>query len=249
MKVIHIFDLDDTLLVTPTFASMVGTGHEDLDVFLEHVQKTLHTFGGKEVGFEVKGDFISVLDATGAPMAPEAVKDMQERMHADLITPEAFKKFHGIKRSSLKDVLESLGERDGRVIVSRVRGFHADPGTIGKVPNESVTEVYRDAPNKMIVTGRDITLKGHIERTLQDLGLELPNHGLYCYEQVGHKNIVQFKVQCILEAIAQHGWEEVHFHEDREDWLEAAALAVAERYPHVAFIRHHITDVHVARRF
>lgn len=241
MKILHIFDLDDTLLVTPTFASMMHS-NSDLEEFLEHIQQTLFPFLGWDVSFEVKGDFIVLVD-----VAPAEVDKARQILLMDVDTPEVFKARFGVKRSSLKDVLGSLTDREGAIIVSRVRGFHANPDTIGRIKNDEVIEAYEAAEHKMIVTGRAVALKGHIEHAFGEMGLELPDQGLYCFDQSSHKTIVEFKASCILEAVGSGDWDEVHFYEDRLDWLDAVALAVSEKHPDVLFVPHHIRNVHVAR--
>ena len=250
MKTIHIFDMDDTLLVTPTFASMMNQGGDPcLDDFLRHVKQVFLLFMAKEVAFKVKGDYIVLMMSDGSLVPSRLLTVMEEKLESSesSISPEAFKREFGIKRSSVKDVVKALSMKDNHVIIAQVRGFHANPDTIGLELNDPVVEVYRSVQNKMIVTGRAKSLIPDIERRLSEVGMELPNCGLYCFPATGHKSIADFKVHCILESIQKYGWEEVHFYEDREDWLKNAALAVRGTYPQIAFIEHHISNVHDAK--
>lgn len=246
MKTIHIFDMDDTLLVTPTFADVMNQGPDAcLDEFLTHVKHVFLLFSAKEVMFRTMGDYIVVTDG-GAPAPSHLLTTMSEKLEGSetAMSPEAFKREYGIRRSSVKDAIKALNIRDGHIIVAQVRGFHANPKTIGSLLNHHVVEVYNTVSDKMIVTGRAKNLIPDIKKRLAEVGMEYPNHGLHCFPASGHKSIADFKVHCILETIRMNQWEEVHFYEDREDWLKNAALVVRTTYPHIAFIEHHISNVH-----
>lgn len=240
--------MDDTLLVTPTFADVMDQGgNERLMDFIKQAKQAFMLFMFKDIDMVTKGDFIILVDArTGSPLSSTLLTTMRERVEEteDSMKPEVFKKKYGIKRSSLKELLDVLGEKDGHIVVLQVRDFHAHPHTIGSTPNDEVEEAYRKAENKMILTGRKESLLFDIARRLKWLGLEYPNQGLHCYPSGKYKGIQQFKIATILQTIHQEGWTEVHFFEDREDWLNAAEEAVLKAYPHVRFVKHHITNVH-----
>ena len=110
----------------------------------------------------------------------------------------------------------------------------------GGTANASVA--YKKASNKMIVTGRDEELRQHILKIFDELNLELPNRGLILYQR-GKQSIKDFKTQIILDAIEANDWDEVHFYEDRPDWLYHAEGAVKEKYPNVKFVPHLITNI------
>ena len=74
----------------------------------------------------------------------------------------------------------------------------------------------------MILTGRDEQLRSQIEENLRELGVEYPNYGLKLFKQ-GRDSIKQFKTDTILKSISENNWKEVHFYEDRQDWLNFAA--------------------------
>ena len=244
--------MDDTLLVTPTFADMMKRGSDPcLDDFLTHVKQTFLLFMMKEVVFRAQGDYIVLMTPDGAPMPSHILTLMSEKLEGmeTSMSPEAFKREFGIKRSSVKDVVKALSLKKGHIIISQVRGFHANPETIGFQKNDHVVEIYNAAPHKMIVTGRAKNLIPDITKRLAEVGMEYPDQGLYCFPETGHRNIADFKVHCILEAIEKNGWEEVHFYEDKEDWLKAAAIAVRNTYPQVTFVEHHISNVHDAKTF
>lgn len=243
--------MDDTLLTTPTFADMIRDGgHGHVDQFLSHVKSVFMLFMSKNIDFKVSGDFIVMVDGSSGKPVPSSYldifEDKLERSFAEMPKPETFSKQVGIKRSSLKDVLKCLGVVDRQIVIVQIRGFHADANTIGKGINDDVAAIYAAVQNKMIITGRGKQLESAISARLAELGLHLPNEGLYCYPENG-TSIQQFKVDTILHSIAEKGWNKVHFYEDREDWLNAASIAVEYQYPSVGFIKHHITNVHDAK--
>lgn len=249
-KSVHIFDMDDTLLVTPTFSDILKQGsNEHLDGFLKNLKQVFLLFISKDVSFLPQGDFI-VLTTDGGYLPAHVLITMREKMGEleAAMKPEAFKKQFGIKRSSVKDAMKALDIRDGRVIVAQVMGFHENPRTIGSIPNEPVIEAYRRAENKMIVTGRKEGLKRDIMDRLEQMGIEYPNYGLYCSPVLGSGSIAEFKAKVILDSIGENDWEEVHFYEDREDWLKKVAKEVREMYVNVSFVEHHIDNIHRSKR-
>jgi len=251
MRTIHIFDMDDTLLVTPTFAEFLTQGLDPrLTDFVRHAKQAFMLFMSKDIDLITQGDFIILVDAKSrSPLPAHMLSVMKEKLESTLSTmkPEAFKKLYGVKRSSISDLLDILGERDGHIIVLQIRGFHSNPQTIGSVLNPDVAQAYHAAHNKMILTGRNSVLIPDIESRLSALDLEYPNYGLHCYPKDGNGGIKDFKLNVILSSIEQNGWEMVHFYEDNESWLEASEQGVKAKYPDIGFVKHHITNVHSAR--
>jgi hypothetical protein len=94
----------------------------------------------------------------------------------------------------------------------------------------------------MIVTGRDEELRSFIVDVFKELNLELPNYGLILYQK-GSQSIKDYKTEIILKTIELNNWDEVHFYEDRADWLYHAEGAVKEKFPNVKFISHLITNI------
>lgn len=248
MKEIHVFDMDDTLLTTPTFADMIRNDrHQHVEDFLSHVKNAFMLFMSKSIDFKVSGDFIVMIGNDGKPVPSsylDIFEDKIEQSEHQIPKPETFAKQVGIKRSSLRDILKCLKAKDRHIVVSEIRGFHADANTIGKGINHAIVDIYNSAQNKMILTGRKEALKPTIIEKLQELGLHLPNQGLYCYPENATSGIQDFKMRTILDSIEKNGWESVHFYEDKAEWLNAAANIVHSKYPSVLFTKHHVTNVH-----
>lgn len=227
MKAIHIFDMDDTLLETPRFTDFVGVeGNgiiDDNKHFPEYFKKIRVAFldrMSKEIYFRKQGDFILPINkANDKPFPGDFIEYFQENK---------FKRM--------------LDVHDDVIVVKSFPGFHSSPDTLGKIMNSKVIEDYKRATNKMIVTGRDEELRSFIVDIFKNIGLELPNYGLVLY-QSGKQSIKDYKTQVILDTIEANNWDEVHFYEDRSDWLYHAEGAVKEKFPNVKFVPHLITNI------
>ena len=262
MKTVSIFDLDDTLLVTPSFGDFAKkdsdgvvdlNNYKELDQydsqFIEVLKKIKNFFYAmyfKDIYYVVVGDFIVIHETkTGKPLSVDYAQKIQE------LTPNKLS-MHGVNGYSLKDLQRSVGEEDNHLVITNISGFHENPSTIGRDTNDPVLNDYMKATNRMIVTGRNEELRQSVAKRLFDLKMPFPNFGLFMYvnkipkkkdsknkdTQVESITVKQFKVNTILKSIEDNAWEEVHFYEDRKDWLQAVQMAVAEKFPGVKFHAH-----------
>lgn len=227
MKTIHIFDMDDTLFETPKFTDFVGVeGNGVIDHtkhFPDYFRKVKGAFldkVSKEVYFIKQGDFVIPINkATGKPFSGDYI---------EYFTDKKFKRMFDV--------------HDDTLIIKSFPGFHSSPETLGNIMNSDVIHDYKGASNKMIITGRDEELRPFILEIFKELKLDLPNYGLILYQR-GPQSIKDFKTDVILKTIESNGWEEVHFYEDRSDWLYHAEGAVKEKFPNVRFVPHLITNI------
>jgi hypothetical protein len=227
MKTIHIFDMDDTLFETPKFTDFVGVqGNgtiDDTKHFPDYFLKIKAAFldkMSKEVHFTKQGDFVVPINKSNGKSFP-----------GNFIEYFSDKKYKRI-----------FDVHDDTLIIKSFPGFHSSPETLGNIMNSDVIKDYKSASNKMIITGRDEELRPFILNIFKELHLELPNYGLILYQK-GRQSIKDFKTDVILRTIEANGWEEVHFYEDRSDWLYHAEGAVKEKHPEVKFIPHLITNI------
>ena len=100
----------------------------------------------------------------------------------------------------------------------------------------------------MIVTGRDISLKKAIDVTLRWAELEFPNRGLHCFPGTGKLSIPQWKAQVILDEIAAGEYDEVHFYEDKANWLKVTETKILKAFPNVKFFGHLVTNIRDSSR-
>lgn len=244
---IHIFDLDDTLLITPTITDFIVTDNQgnisskgEYGPFFEKVKGWFYIIFSKQVYFKKQGDYILVFDVT----TNNTLKDDYISYIQDL-TPETLSSL-ALKRSVQKDMIRIFGSQNGLLALESVPGFHSNADTIGKSVNKQLINQYSMAKNKMILTGRGSDLADKIENRLGELGLDYPNYGLITYPG-GSTGIQTFKIDTILDSISKNSWNVVHFYEDREDWLNAAKKAVQEKFPETVFIAHHIKNIKDSR--
>lgn len=228
-KIIHIFDMDDSLFDTPTFAELSDVENGGIinsdNKFNEYFMKVKASFWdilSKEVYFKRSGDFIvPVNQATNEPFSEDII--------------DYFINKPGLSKMFIP--------QNGILVLNSFPGFHKDPETLGLVLNDHVFQDYESAKNKMILTGRNEELREKIMNILRYLGIQYPNYGLQLYNQKLGVNIEQFKIKSILQSIKENGWDIVHFYEDRNDWLTASERAVTQVFPEVKFIAHLITNI------
>lgn len=226
-KEIHIFDMDDTILETPTFADFVGvkTGeYIDTSIFypdyFQHVKEAFLDMLSVDVTFMRMYDFV-------VPISEKTKKAFDGTLISYFTVGKYKRMFENHK---------------GILTLKSFPGFHADPNTLGNIINEPVIKDYRAAENKMILTGRDENLLELITNRFGELNIELPNYGIKTYK-AGKLSIEQFKTKTILETIKEFGWEVVHFYEDRKDWLQSAMDTCAIHFPATKFYPHLITNI------
>jgi hypothetical protein len=237
-KTLNVFDLDDTLLITPTFSALIPKDNNNIvdtkgefSEFFEKIKSFFLIIFSKEIYFVSSGDFIVVFDGkTHAPLNSEYLSYVQDLDKSKMSS-------YGLKSGYIKDILRALEVHDKYLVFKSIPDFHKKPETVGNIVNDEVFKAYKNAENKMILTGRSTELKPFIESRLGELGLDLPNFGVYCFPG-GNTSIQNFKIQTILSSIEANNWSEIHFYEDRRDWLESAKIAVSEKYPDVIFHPH-----------
>lgn len=245
-KTIHIFDLDDTLTVTPTFAELMSLEDKDVIRAMGSIKKTLYAMFAKEFDFKVIGDFIVMLDANGRPVKEHYLDIIFQKVDEieSTIKPDKVKTEIGVSRGSVRELKRLLGKKDGHIIIANISGFHSKENTIGLVANQEALKIYNGAQNKAILTGRDIKLKPLIESKFEEIGISYPNYGFFCYDKAQYKEgIPNYKAQVISDLIEEYGWEEVHFYEDKEQWLRHVKNKIVEECPDIIFHDHLITNI------
>lgn len=229
-KSISAYDFDDTLIATVLFADNVGAENKSfLDTskrfpdYFKKIRSLFYDKLSKEVSFQRQGDYIVIINSkTNKPF---------DSSHLQYFPEKKYQRYFTIK--------------DGILTLNPPPNFHSEPETVGSLANQPVIKEYEQAQNKMILTGRDEKLRPVIEKRLQELQIEFPNYGLKLYP--GNPSIKEFKAQTIVDSIQENNWDEVHFYEDREDWLHYAEGVVNEKFPNVKFVPHHISNIKNSR--
>lgn len=265
MREIKIFDMDDTLLVTPNvtdFAQLDQNGdvmsdHDFEEATLGHnnhkffdkVKKQFLILFSKEIYLKKVGDFIVLYDHKDeSPVPAYFVNHIEEFIKkVEQHKPEKVKDLYGAKRGDIRDMLNWFEEKEGVLVLIEPRGFHSYEETVGSELNQSVLEDYKNCKNKMILTGRDSSLKDHITKRLFEIKVEFPNFGLYCFDKKVYKNIKDFKAKVVSDTIIENQWEVVHMYEDKPHWLSFIQESVEKNHPEVEFIGHYIRNVKDSR--
>jgi len=229
-KIISIFDMDNTLFETPEFAHLVKVDSNQMvnmdSNYKEYFMKVKSAFWdilSKDVEFKRSGDFIVPINKTTGKPFLDNILD------------------YFIGNIEYKRMFLS---QNGTIVLNAFPGFHKDPDTLGLDLNEPIFKEYEEAENKMILTGRGEEMRDRITKILRYIDMDFPNYGLCLYRHNSKaNNIEQFKIITILNSIKEHGWDIVHFYEDRLDWLTAAKSAVNQTYPTVNFVAHFVTNI------
>ncbi|MFA5067957.1 MAG: hypothetical protein WC466_08015 [Candidatus Izemoplasmatales bacterium] len=237
-KTLYIFDMDDTLLKTPKLFDFVNVNNGDIvtdDTNVQDAVKKLKSFFWsiffKNICFEKKDEEIFVVDCESKrKLGSEYIGFIEDLSQENVMNS-------GEKSSSKKNTLRIVGEKDGNLIVRQIPGFYNKKETLGNIINPDVFKIYKSAKNKMIITGRNEELREDIIQNFLDNGIDLPNFGLYLFKG-GRKGISDFKVETIINTIKENNWEEIHFFEDRQDWLNKAEQEVVNFFPKIKFHKH-----------
>ena len=89
----------------------------------------------------------------------------------------------------------------------------------------------------MIVTGRNEKMRPEIVQNFKNLKIPMPNFGLYLFTG-GNVGISAYKIKVIEDSIINNQWDEVHFFEDRKDWLDNAESEILKKFPYIVFKKH-----------
>ena len=102
---------------------------------------------------------------------------------------------------------------------------------------KELSELYKQVQNKAIVTGRMVDLKEKVIESLEKFGLELPNHGLFCYPSKDDKTerVAEWKAKTIVQLLKDTGFQKAKFYDDKPKWVKRVVLEVKKELPEVEF--------------
>ena len=102
---------------------------------------------------------------------------------------------------------------------------------------KELSELYKQVQNKAIVTGRMVDLKEKVIESLQKFGLELPNHGLFCYPSKDDRTdrVAEWKGKTIVQLLKDTGFKKAKFYDDKPKWVKKVVNAVRTELPEVEF--------------
>lgn len=97
------------------------------------------------------------------------------------------------------------------------------------------SEIYKGVKNKAIVTARPISIKNKIESSMNRLGLDTPNYGLFMYDKDGHSRVGEWKGNKIVELLQNTGFKTAIFYDDNSKYLKAVKKIVTDKLPNIDF--------------
>jgi len=77
-----------------------------------------------------------------------------------------------------------------------------------------IIKLYEDAEYKTIITARNERLRKQTELALNNLGIEMPNYGLFMYPENNFSLKVRWKIDKLMELINNENFTEVHYFDD-----------------------------------
>ena len=102
---------------------------------------------------------------------------------------------------------------------------------------KELSELYSKVQNKAIVTGRMVDLKEKVIESLEKFGLDLPNHGLFCFPSKDDKSerVAEWKAKTIVQLLKNTGFTKAKFYDDKPKWVKRVVLEVKKELPNVEF--------------
>jgi hypothetical protein len=102
---------------------------------------------------------------------------------------------------------------------------------------KKLSELYKQVQNKAIVTGRMVDLKEKVVAALELFGLELPNHGLFCYPSKDDRTdrVAEWKAKTIVKLLRDTGFKKAKFYDDKPKWVRRVIQEVQKELPDVEF--------------
>lgn len=102
---------------------------------------------------------------------------------------------------------------------------------------KELSELYKQVQNKAIVTGRMVDLKEKVIESLQKFGLDLPNHGLFCFPSKDDtsQRVAEWKATTIVQLLKDTGFKKAKFYDDKPKWVKRVIQEVRKELPDVNF--------------
>jgi len=156
-KVLHIFDMDDCLLCTPTMVDFIDTDSEGyvinpepaLKSHMKKLENSTFVLLRKELKFKKSGDFIVVINAKNRkPFGLEFIELIEKLKREDI-------KAVRLPERTINEMKRAVTLKDGIVVLEPFGGFYSSTSTIGRHLNSEVAVIYNSVDNKMILTGRE----------------------------------------------------------------------------------------------
>ena len=100
-----------------------------------------------------------------------------------------------------------------------------------------LSNLYNSVDSKAIVTGRFKKVEHKVLNCLDELGLDRPNKGLFCYpsKEENSDRLAAWKAKTIVNLIRKEGFTKAKYYDDKSKLVNAVVKAVKEKLPDVEF--------------
>jgi hypothetical protein len=199
--VLYIFDLDDTLVYSPSFEELAIQYLTENQNIGDLIKRSLHFLNKEQKDLKIENGRIYVEDPN-QDIEPKG-NWVRKGLRVYMVTPNVY---HFLDISLPTKVKE-------------------------------LSELYKQVQNKAIVTGRMVDLKEKVIESLEKFGLELPNHGLFCYPSKDDKTerVAEWKAKTIVQLLKDTGFKKAKFYDDKPKWVKRVVLEVRKELPNVEF--------------
>ena len=101
---------------------------------------------------------------------------------------------------------------------------------------KELSELYKKVQNKVIVTGRMVDLKEKVKESLSKFGLELDDDRLFCFQKNDtNDSVAEWKAKTIVKLLKDTGFKRAKFYDDKPKWVKKVVTAVRKELPEVEF--------------
>lgn len=198
---LYIFDLDQTLVESPSFEELAIQYLTENQNIGDLIKRSLHFVNKEQKDLKIENGRIYVEDPNQT-IEPKG-NWVRKGLRVYMVTPNVY---HFLDISLPTKVKE-------------------------------LSELYKQVQNKAIVTGRMVDLREKVIESLEKFGLELPNHGLFCFPSKDDKTerVAEWKAKTIVQLLKDTGFRKAKFYDDKPKWVKRVVLEVKKELPNVEF--------------
>jgi hypothetical protein len=200
-ETLYIFDLDQTLVESPSFEELAIEYLTENQSISDLIKRSLHFVNRSKSDLKIENGRIYIEDPNQT-IEPKG-NWVRKGLRVYMVTPNVY---HFLDISLPTKVKE-------------------------------LSEMYKKVQNKAIVTGRMVDLEEKVKESLLKFGLELPNHGLFCYPSKDDRTdrVAEWKAKTIVQLLKDTGFKKAKFYDDKPKWVKKVVTAVRTELPEVEF--------------
>jgi hypothetical protein len=101
-----------------------------------------------------------------------------------------------------------------RVYITQPDSYYMTNDGIPIGIHKNIVNIYNNAEYKAIITVRNEKIRTQIEQALKNLGIELPNCGLYMFSHTAISMKSKWKAQVLLDLYNEQGFTQIYYFDD-----------------------------------